>query len=49
MLFENEIEQKEEVKAQELSNTISTTQSFKDRRIPYNMQKVMESLLRKLI
>jgi hypothetical protein len=49
MLFENKKEQKEDVKAEELSNAMSTTQSFMDRRIPYNMENVMESLLRKLI
>ena len=45
MFFENKKEQKEDIKAQELS----ATESFMDRRIPYNMDYVMESLLRKLI
>ena len=34
MFFENKKEQKEDIKAQELS----ATESFMDRRIPYNME-----------
>jgi len=37
------------IKAQESSEKTSPVQSFIDRRLPYNMENVMESLLAKLI
>jgi hypothetical protein len=47
MFFENKKEGKEAtVKVQESPDT---TQTFIDRRLPYNMENVMETLLRKLI
>jgi hypothetical protein len=47
MFFENKKEGKEAtVKVQESPDT---TQTFIGRRLPYNMENVMETLLRKLI
>jgi hypothetical protein len=47
MFFEDKREGKEAtIKVQESSDT---TQTFIDRRLPYNMENVMESLLGKLI
>jgi hypothetical protein len=50
MFFENKKEKKEAaINAQETSEKTSAAQSFVDRRLPYNMENVMESLLGKLV
>jgi hypothetical protein len=49
MFFENEKQQKEDIKKSEVVTKIPPAESFMDRRIPYNTQYVIESLLRKLI
>jgi hypothetical protein len=49
MFFEKEKQQKEDIKKSEVVTKIPPVESFMDRRIPYNTQYVIESLLRKLI
>jgi hypothetical protein len=50
MFFENKRDKKEaSIKAQESSEETSSAQSFIDRRLPYNMENVIESLLGTLV
>jgi hypothetical protein len=50
MFFENKKEKKEAaINAQKTSDKTSAAQSFVDRRLPYNMENVIESLLGTLV